>query len=192
MKKLLMEVIERGWIEPSDIESASPAFIVPMKEKGEWRLVVEYRRLNEQTEHDSYSLPLIGCILQKQQKKRIFTLLDLKNRYHQMPLHEDSRACTVMFTPLGPLQWRVVPMGARNGDAAFQHMMQDFLEPVHDCADPFVDDMIIGLGTKDMKEDDLMEAHERDLRRVLAVLDKYSMVCKLTKASLLVTEVGFA
>ena len=69
MKKLLMEFIERGWIEPSDSEWASPAFIVPKKEKGEWRLVVDYRGLNEQTEHDSYSLPLIDCILQKQQKK---------------------------------------------------------------------------------------------------------------------------
>ena len=30
-------------------------------------LVVHYRGLNEQTEHDSYSLPLIDTILQKQQ-----------------------------------------------------------------------------------------------------------------------------
>ena len=42
MKKLLAQFIERGWIEPSDSEWASPAFIVPKKEKGEWRLVVDY------------------------------------------------------------------------------------------------------------------------------------------------------
>ena len=35
MKKLLKEFIEREWIEPSDSEWASPAFIVPKKEKGE-------------------------------------------------------------------------------------------------------------------------------------------------------------
>ena len=92
MRRLLAEFIERGSIEPSDSEWASPAFIVPKKEKGEWRLVVDYRGLNEQTEHDSYSLPLIDSILQKQQKKRIFTVLDLKHGYHQMPLHPDSRA----------------------------------------------------------------------------------------------------
>ena len=86
------EFIERGWIEPSDSEWASPAFIVPKKEKGEWRLVVDYRGLNEQTKHDSYSLPLIDTILRKQQKKRIFTVFDLKHGYHQMPLHPDSRA----------------------------------------------------------------------------------------------------
>ena len=192
MKKLLAEFIERGWIEPSDSEWASPAFIVPKKEKGEWRLVVDYRGLNEQTEHDSYSLPLIDTILQKQQKKRIFTVLDLKHGYHQMLLHPDSRPCTAMSTPLGPMQWKVVPMGAKNGNAAFQRMMEDLLGPVQGCADPFVDDIIIGSGTEDMTEDELIEAHEKDLRRVLSELDRHNMVCKPTKASLFVREVEFA
>ena len=182
MKKLLAEFIERGWIEPSDSEVASPAFIVPKKEKGEWRLKVDYRGLNEQTEHDSYLLPLIDTILQKQQKKGIFTVLDLQHGYHQMPLHPDS----------GPMQWKVVPMGAKNGNAAFQRMMEDLLGPVRDCDDPFVDDIIIGSGTEVMTEDELIEAHEKDLRRVLSELDKHNMVCKPTKASLFVREVEFA
>ena len=63
MQKLLAEFIERGWIEPSDSEWESPASTVPKKEKGEWRLVVDYRDLNEQTERNSYSLPLIYTIL---------------------------------------------------------------------------------------------------------------------------------
>ena len=192
MKKLLAEFIEWGWIEPSDSEWASPAFIVPKKEKGEWRLVVDYRGLNEQTEHDSYLLPLIDTILQKQQKKRIFTVLDLKHGYHQMPLHLDSRPCTAMLKPLATMQWKVVPMGAKNGNAAFQHMMEDLLGPVRDCADPFVDDIIIGSGTEDMTEDELIEAHEKDLRPVLSELEKHSMVCKPTKASLFVKGVEFA
>ena len=74
MKKLLAEFIERSWIEPSDSEWASAAFIVPKKEKYDWRLVVDYRGLSEQTERDLYTLPLIDTILQKQQKKRIFTV----------------------------------------------------------------------------------------------------------------------
>ena len=106
MKKLLAEFFERGRIETADSEWASPAFVLPKKEKGEWRLVVDYRGLNEQTELGSYSLPLIDTILQKQQKKRIFTVLDLKHGYHQMPLHPDSRPCTAMSTPLGPMQWK--------------------------------------------------------------------------------------
>ena len=48
------------------------------------------------------------------------------------------------------------------------------------------------LGTEDMTDDELIEAHEKDLRRVLGVLDKDSKVCKPTKASLFVREVKFA
>ena len=55
-----------------------------------------------------------------------------------------------------------------------------------------MDDIIIGSGTEDMTEDELIEAHEKDLRRVLGDLDKHNMVCKPTKASLFVREVEFA
>ena len=183
MKKLLAEFIERGWIEPSDSEWASPAFIVPEKEKGEWRLVVDYRGLNEQTEHDSYSLPLIDSILQKQQKKRIFTVLDLKHGYHQMPLHPDSRPCTAMSTPLGPMQWRVVPMGAKSGNAVLQRMMEDLLGPVRDCADPFVDDIIIGSGTEEAKRIIEMEkAMEREGVKCFVVMANRTDLAKFRGA----------
>ena len=110
-------------------------------------------------------------------------MLDLKHGYHQMPLHPDSRPCTAMSTLLGPMLRKVVPMGAKNGNAAFQRMMEDIPGPVQDCAASFVDDIIIRSGTEDMTEDDLIEAHEKDLRRVLSELDKHNMVCKPTKAS---------
>ena len=119
-------------------------------------------------------------------------MLDLKHGYHQMLLHPDSRPCTAILTPLGPMQWKVVPMGANNGNAALKRMMEDLLGPVRDDADPLVDDIIIGSGTEDMTEDELIEAHEKDLRRVLSELDKHNMVCKPAKASLFVREVEFA
>ena len=71
-------------------------------------------------------------------------------------------------------------------------MMEDLLGPVRDCADLFVDDIIIGSGTEDMTQDELIEAHEKYLRRVLSELDKHNMVCKPIKASLFVREVEFA
>ena len=71
-------------------------------------------------------------------------------------------------------------------------MMEDLLQPVRDCADPFVDDIGIGSGNEDMTSHELIEAHEKDLRRVLGVLDKHSMVCKPKKSSLFVSEVEFA
>ena len=133
---------------------------------------------------------VLDSILQKQQKKRIFTVLDLKHGYHQMLLHEDCRPCTATSTPLGPLQWNEVPMGAKNGNAAFQCIMEDLLQAV--CADLFVDSSIIGWVTEDMTGEKLIEAHEKDFTRGLRVLDRHSMVCQPTKASPSVREVEFA
>ena len=93
MEKIVRDFIERGWLEPCHSEWASPCFVVPKKVAGEWRLVVDYRGLNAQTQHDSYTLPLIEDMLQKQHRRRIFTVIDLKHGYHQMPLAQESRAC---------------------------------------------------------------------------------------------------
>ena len=72
MEKILGEFIDRGWLEPYHSEWASPCFVVPKKVAGEWRLVVYYRGLNAQTQHDSGTLPLIQDMLQKQFWWRIF------------------------------------------------------------------------------------------------------------------------
>ena len=42
--------------------------------------------------------------LQKQQGKPIFSVLDLKHGYHQMPLAKSSQDATAMSTPLGLLR----------------------------------------------------------------------------------------
>ena len=56
-----------------------------------------------------------------------------------------------------------MPMGVTNGNAAFQRMLENLLEPVRDCADPFVDDVIIASGDPSMSYEELLEAHERDV-----------------------------
>ena len=83
LKKIIEEFVERGWLEPSCSEWGSPCFVVPKKEAGQWRLVVDYRVLNEVTVPDAYELPLINDMLQILSKRRLFTALDMKKCYHQ-------------------------------------------------------------------------------------------------------------
>ena len=115
--------------------------------------MVDYSGLKAQTQHDSYALPLIEDMLQNQFWRRIFTVINLQHRYHQMPLDEESCACTAMSIPLGSRQWKVMPMGVTNGNAASKQMLENLLEPVRDCADPFVDDMTMASGDPSMSYD---------------------------------------
>ena len=192
MEEILREFIQRGWLEPCHSGWASLCFVVPKEVAGEWRLVVDYRGLNAQTQHDSYMLPLIEDMLQKQHRRRIFMVTDLKHGYHQMPLAEESRACTAMSTSLGHLQWKMMPMGVTNGNAAFQQMLENLLELVRDCADPFVDDVIIASGDPSISYDELLEAHERDVTRVLDLLVRHKLTGSSDKATIAVNEVVFA
>jgi len=188
LNKILKEYQELGWIEPSYSEWGSPAFVVPKKQPGEWRMVVDYRRLNEMTRHDSYNLPLISEVLQKQAKKTIFTVLDMKRGFHQLPLAAESRPLTAMSVPGGLWQWRVLPMGVRNGNALFQRMM-DYVLKDEPSADVFVDDVIISSGGDTPEQ--AIKNHFDDLTRVLSIFRKNKLVCDMEKAQLFVTHVEY-
>ena len=41
-------------------------------------------------------------------------------------------------------------MGGTNGNAAVQGMLKNLLEPMRDCADPFVNEVIIASGDPSM------------------------------------------
>ena len=188
LKAILEDYVERGWLEPSYSEWGSPCFVVPKKNAGEWRLVVDYRGLNEVTLHDSYELPLIADLLQRHSKKRMFTVLDMKKGYHQMPLDPNSRPCTAMTSHVGLLQWRVMPMGAKNGNAAFQRMMEWVLKDF-DFALVFVDDVIVA--SEGATEEELVSNHTWHVEAVLKKLREHNLVCDLSKAHFFEREVEF-
>ena len=85
-----------------------------------------------------------------------------------------------------------MPMGVTNGKAAFQRMLQNLLEPVHDCADPFVNDVIIVSADPSMRYGKLLDAHERDVTRVLGLLVRHKLTGSSDKATIVVSKVVLA
>jgi hypothetical protein len=81
-----------------------------------------------------------------------------------------------------------MPMGAKNGNAAFQRMMDWILKDL-DCADPFVDDVIV-FSTGDTEEE-LIHNHMKDLCTVLNRLREHQLVCDKSKAQMFQREVEF-
>ena len=142
---------------------------------------------NSQTRRVNFPLPKIEDLLLKQGKCQIFSILDLKMAFHQQPLHPDSRHITCCYTPDGIYQWRVNVMGLQNASQQFQQLMEDRLQPVRDIADPYIDDIIIGTWVG--PEEDLLKAHDKDVRRVLELLKGDQFV--VGKWKLFVKEVEF-
>ena len=85
-----------------------------------------------------------------------------------------------------------MPMGVTNGDASFQRMLENLLEPVRDCEDPFLDDVIIASGDASMSYYELLDAHERDLTRMLDLLVRHKLTGNSDKATVAVSDAVFA
>ena len=109
-------------------------FPVPKKTPGDWRVVVDMRGLNSQTRQVNYPLPCIEGSLVKMGRNQMFSIIGLKQAFHQQPLHPDSRYLTTCWTPLGLYQWRVNVMGLLNAPQQFQQMVDEVLAPVRDIS----------------------------------------------------------
>lgn len=58
--------------------------------KGKERMVFNYKRLNDVTNKDQYSLPGINTILRKVSRSQIYLKFDLKSGFHQVAMHPES------------------------------------------------------------------------------------------------------
>lgn len=79
--KQINEMLETGIIRHSNLPYNAPIWVVPKKldasAKKKWRMVIDYRKLNDASKEDKYPIPNIDDILSKLGKCNYFTVLDL-------------------------------------------------------------------------------------------------------------------
>ena len=74
----------------------------------------------------------------------MFSILDLKQAFHQQPLAQSSRHITTSWTPMGLFQWKVNVMGLTNAPQQFQQMIDWVLTDVRDVTDAYIDGILVG------------------------------------------------
>ena len=108
-----------------------------------------------------------------------------------MSLANSSQDDTAMSTPLGLMRWKAMPMGVKNGNAQFQRMTGDILRDL-DCAEPFVNYVIVSSRTLETTNEGLIESHFVNHCKVVEVLHKHQLTRNGAEAVLFATEVEFA
>ena len=96
---LVGKCIEQGKMESGRGPWNTPAFPVPKKVPGTYRLVQDLRPQNAVTVKDGHPLPRIGDMVFRQGKNRMWSTLDLVDGFHQMPMKKEHRYITCMSTP---------------------------------------------------------------------------------------------
>ena len=130
-----------GVIEQSTSEWAFPIVLVKKKD-GTMRMCVDYRRLNEHSRTDAYSMPRVDDLIDRLGKSKYITTLDLARGYWQVPMAEESQPLTAFVTPFGLYQFRVMPFGLNGAPATFQRLMDQVIRGLHEFSAAYLDDLI--------------------------------------------------
>lgn len=146
LKKQLDKMLSEGIIEPSKSEWSSPVLLVPKKSNSDgerkWRLVIDYRKLNNVIQDDKFPLPNITEVLDSLSGSVYFSHLDLNSSYYQVSLHPNSRKYTAFCS--GQFQMTRMPMGLKTSPSAFSRMMNIAMSGLnHEKCLVYLDDLVI-------------------------------------------------
>ena len=100
----ISELLRLKVIRKSISRHRSPAFIVKKHSeqvRGESRMVINYRRLNDNTIDDGYDIPDKSELINDIQESKIFSKFDCKSGFWQIKIHPDSIEWTAFICPLG-------------------------------------------------------------------------------------------
>lgn len=184
----ISKMLQQGIIRPSTSPWSSPLWVVPKKKdasgKVKWRIVIDYRKLNDVTVGDAYPLPNITDILDQLGHSKYFTTLDLANGFHQIKLDQEDIPKTAFSTPQGLYEYVRMPFGLKNAPATFQRLMNTVLSGIHGLyCFVYLDDIVIYANS--------VEDHTLKLESVFKRLQENNLKLQPDKCEFMRKEVAY-
>lgn len=208
ISKQIDDMLANDIIEEASSEWSSPVLLVPKKSDNpnekKWRLVIDYRKLNNCIQDDKFPLPNITDILDSLSGSIYFSKLDLTQSYYQLNLDESSRKYTAFsvdkmyqisldeqsrkvtaFTANSKMyQMKRCPMGLKTSPSVFSRLMTIAMSGInYNQAFIYLDDCIV-LGRS-------RENHNKNLVDVLERLRKVNLKLNPLKCDFLRTEIVY-
>jgi hypothetical protein len=188
IRRQIEQMLEDGIIEHSKSPYNSPILIDPKKPDNQgnkrWRLVVDFRKLNEITQSDAYPLPNISEILEQLGNSKYFSVIDLATGLHQILLSEESKPLTA-FLFEGHYHYKRLPMGLKSSPASFRRLMNTVLSGLQGIkCFVYLDDIVVyGSSLRD---------HNNKLTEIFQRLRQHNLKLRPTKCEFLRKDITFA
>ncbi|CAF4371887.1 unnamed protein product [Rotaria sp. Silwood2] len=177
MHKIIQELLQTGLIRQSYSNYAAPAMLVPKKDST-WRMVVDYKKLNNITIKDNHPLTNMKQMIQiLGEGYQFFSKLDMKSGFWQVPFKEEDKHKTAFITPYGLYEWNVLAQGLKNSPLSFQQVMLDVSSPCRQFSLVYIDDIVIFSGT--------FEEHFNHLTQVCSILSSHNLQLNSSKCFIL-------
>lgn len=188
INKQVEELLTGGIVRRSQSPYNTPIWIVPKKEdsKGNkrWRMVLDFRALNEKTIGDAYPLPNINDILDQLGGAQYFTVCDLASGFHQIKIDPRDSHKTAFTTPFGHYEFDRMPFGLKNAPATFQRLMDLVLSGLQgENLFVYMDDIVIYATS--------LEEHERKYNALIERLRKANLKLQPDKCEFLKSKVTY-
>jgi hypothetical protein len=188
VQKQTEQMLRDGIIVPSSSPWNSPILVIPKKSdasgKKKWRIVVDFRKLNDVTIGDSFPIPVISEILDALGKSKYFSTIDCANKFLQVPVKLEDQAKTAFSTREGHFQYTRMPFGLKGTPATFQRLMTTILNGIQGIKCLVYLDNVVVFG-EDLK------IHNDRLREVFSRMRKYNMKLQPDKCEFLRKEVSY-
>ena len=199
VRKEVLKWLDTGVIYPiSDSAWVSPVQVVPKKggttvirtennillpsrTVTEWRICIDYRKLNKATRKDHFPLPFLDQMLDRLAGHEYYCFLDGYSDYNQIAIAPDDQEKTTFTCPYGTFAFRRMPFGLCNAPGTFQRcMMAIFSDMVEKTIEIFMDDFSV-MGNS-------FDNCLKNLRAVLARCEETNLVLNWEKCHFMVQE----
>lgn len=184
VRQHIADMLEAGVIRESTSPWSCP-LVFARKSDQSIRVCLDLRQLNLKTVKDAYYLPRIEETLDSLAGSKVYTILDLNSGFWQIEIREDHKERTgFSVAPFGFYECNRMPMGATNGPAVFQRLMERCLGELQPegclC---YLDDVIIHARSN---QENLLR-----LEKVFEKLAEAGLKLKPSKCKFLEKEVRF-
>jgi hypothetical protein len=183
LKKLIDELLEKGYIRPNTSPWATLVLFVE-KKGGSKRMCIDYRALNEVTIKNKYPMHIIEVLFDKLRRVSVFLKINLRLGYHQLRIQPTDVPKTSFITKYGLYEYTVMSFGLTNALAFFMYLMNNvFLDYLDKFVVVFINDILIY--SQNEEED------EEHLRMALQQLWEHQLYAKLSKCEFWISKVLF-